>query len=597
VRWSETFIPTLRNDPVEAAAASHRLMLRAGMIRQVGAGSYAYLPLGLRALNKVVGIVRQEMDRAGALEVLLPALWPAELLEKTGRLEAFGQDLISFLDRHGRPHVLAPTHEELATSIVRDDVRSYRQLPLLFYQVQTKFRDEPRPRSGVLRTREFIMKDAYSFSADDAGLDECYARMCGAYRSIFERCGLTFVAVEAGPGAMGGEVSHEFMVPAQAGEDAFVQCSAPGAGYATQEGAAGTGCGYAANVEHAAIQPPPEPPPLGYVPQLREVHTPGQTTIQHVSRFLNVRPEQMIKTIIYVTEGRPVAALVRGDHDVNEAKLRRELGTTSLALADPATIERVSGAPVGFSGPVGLKEVEVLVDHAAMRVQDGVVGANKADAHLTGVVPGRDFPLARVADIRCVTSHDRCCRCGGPICFLNGIEVGHVFKLGTRYSDALGATYLDSDGKRKPFVMGSYGIGVNRILAALVESVADAQGIAWPPSIAPYEALVMPLDMSQKAVVAAAETAHDALENAGLEALLDDRDERPGVKFHDAELIGLPVRIVVGRGYLTSGNLELQVRQDGSRKEVPAAHVVEAVREVLASLCSHPPIAQQPPVR
>lgn len=593
MRWSETFIPTLRSDPAEAMAASHRLMVRAGMIRQVGAGSYAYLPLGARVLNNVIKIVREEMDRAGALEVLLPALWPAELLEQTGRLGAFGQDLISFLDRHGRPHVLAPTHEELATRIVRDDVRSYRQLPLILYQIHTKFRDEPRPRSGVLCTREFIMKEAYSFSTDEAGLDECYGRMCHAYGRILERCRLAFLAVEAEPGAMGGEVSHEFVVATEAGEGTFVQCTAPG----DAGGAGRAGCGYAANVEHAAVLPPPEPAPLGYAPELRQVHTPGQTTIERVSRFLNVRPEQMIKTIMYIADGKSVAALVRGDHDVNEAKLRRELGTMSLALADAATIERATGAPVGFSGPVGLKGVEMIVDQAVARLREGVAGANKADSHVAGVVPGRDFPLGRIADIRYVTSDDRCCRCGGPIRLIKGIEVGHVFKLGTRCSEALGATFLDSDGRRKPLVMGCYGMGINRILAALAESVADANGLAWPPPVAPYEVLVMPLDMSQEAVVAAAESAYEALREAGLEVLLDDRDERPGVKFHDAELVGLPVRVVVGRGYLRAGNLEVQVRRSGSRTEVPAAQVAQVVREMVAALSACPPVAASPPVR
>ncbi|MHC5033552.1 MAG: proline--tRNA ligase [Planctomycetota bacterium] len=569
MRWTATLIPTLKEEPAEAAARSHSLMIRAGLIRQMAAGSYAYLPLGIRVLSKVVAIVREEMDRAGAIEVQMPILWPQELMEKTGRLEAFAEDLLRFTDRHGRPHVLAPTHEEVATGIVRDAVRSYRQLPVILYQVHTKLRDEPRPSLGVVRTREFMMKDAYSFSADEASLDECYERMCAAYRRILERCGLECVLIQADPGVMGGHESHEFMVLTEVGTGSFVQCAS---------------CGYAASVEIAEAAPLAayEPPAEG--PELRTVDTPGRTTIEGVGRFLDVGPECMIKTLLYVADGRPVAALVRGDHEVNEAKLRRELGADSLELARAEVIEKVTGAPVGFAGPVGLAAVPMVIDNAVASVRDGVVGANEADRHLIGVVPGRDFPLERLADIRFVTDQDVCPRCGEALQMRDGIEVGHVFKLGTKYSRALGARYLGPEGRQKPYVMGCYGIGVNRIPAALIESTADDRGIVRPPGIAPYEVLVMPLDMSRQEITDAAENAYRNLTAAGLDVLIDDRDERPGVKFKDADLIGIPLRVVVGKRYLGSGDLELQVRRDDSRVTAPPGRIVEAAKVSLAEL-------------
>ncbi|MGD2174975.1 MAG: proline--tRNA ligase, partial [Candidatus Brocadiaceae bacterium] len=385
MRWSATFIPTLRESPADAVARSHKLMIRAGMVRKAGSGAYTYLPLGARALNKVVALVREEMDRAGAVEVLMPALWPVDLLRESGRLQVFGEDLVTFTDRHGRPHVLAPTHEEVATALVRDEVHSYRRLPLTLYQIQTKFRDEVRPRFGILRTREFLMKDAYSFSLDEAGLEECHEAMLRAYGRILTRCGLDYVVVEAESGAMGGSSSREFIVPCSLGAARYVQCGA---------------CGHAANVECAELPPPEQASPPEDGPELRRVATPGRTTIDAVSEFLGRLPAQMIKTLLYLADGEPVAALVRGDHDVNEDKLRRVLGTESLALADRATIERVTGAPVGFAGPVGLEDVPLLVDRWVATVRDGVTGANEADAHLTGVLPGRDFPLEQTADIR-----------------------------------------------------------------------------------------------------------------------------------------------------------------------------------------------------
>ncbi len=568
MRWTCTLIPTLKETPAEAEARSHVLMLRAGMIRKLGSGAYSYLPLGLRTLNKTVRIVREEMDRAGAVEILMPALWPVEVLQESGRLGVFGEDVIRFTDRHGREGVLAPTHEEIVTALVRDNLKSYRQLPLNLYQIQTKFRDEVRPRFGVIRTREFLMKDAYSFDVDQAGLERSYQAMYDAYVRTFDRCGLDYVVVDAESGAMGGSRSHEFMVSSPMGDDRYVQCA---------------GCGYAANVDRAELAPAPAAEPTDN-PELTEVATPGATTIEQVCALLGVGPDRMIKTLIYSADGRPVAALVRGDHALNEAKLARLLGAEALTLADREMIERATGAPVGFAGPVGLSGVEIVADNGVMQVADGVTGANKADAHITGVVPGRDFQPERIADIRVAAEGDRCPRCGHPLGLSNGIEVGHVFQLGTKYSKTLNATFLDANGEHVPYVMGCYGIGLNRISAAVVESGSDEQGIVWPPDIAPYEAVVLPLDMSEEKVTTAGESAYEALQSGGVDVILDDRPERPGVKFKDADLIGFPVRVVIGKGYLKTGRLEVQVRRDGAREEVAPPALAQSVRDALARL-------------
>ena len=567
MRWTRTLIPTLKETPADAEAKSHVLMLRAGMIRKLGSGTYSYLPLGMRVLNKATSIVREEMDRAGAIEVLMPAIWPADVMTPE-RHELFGDDVIRFTDRHGRDGILAPTHEEVVTGIVRGNVKSYRQLPLNLYQIQTKFRDEPRPRFGVIRSREFIMKDAYSFDVDEAGLEESYQTMYEAYCRIFDRCGLDYVVVEAESGAMGGTRSQEFVVKSAPGTTTCAECE---------------GCSYAANLEIARVAPPPATSPATS-PELKEVDTPGATTIDAVSRLLGVGPAQMIKTLIYVADGEPVAALVRGDCELNEAKLARALGAGSVAMADDATVESVTGAPVGFAGPVGLEGVTMIADHNVMGIEDGVTGANRGDAHLVGVQPGRDFTPSRVEDIRTARDGDPCPRCGQTLRLFDGIEVGHVFQLGTKYSEQLGATFLDADGKAKPCVMGCYGIGLNRIAAAGIDSACDESGIVWSPAIAPYEVVVMPLDMSEEALVSAAEQAYDALLKEGVDVILDDRDERPGVKFKDADLIGFPLRVVIGKVFLHTGKLELQVRRDGSRTNVDAAELTASVREALARL-------------
>ncbi len=551
MRWSTTLIPTLRQAPADAVARSHALLLRAGLVRQVASGSYAFLPLGVRVLSKLVALVRRQMERAGATEVLLPV---------------------------SRPD--GPASVDILAAIARDEVRSYRQLPLTLYQVQTKFRDEshrtvrPRPRFGLVRTREFIMKDAYSFGADAAGLDDAYARMRDAYGRILDALELPYVVAQAEPGAMGGLGSEEFIVPCDVGTADFVRCPA---------------CGYAANVEAAAQAAggsacaTEAKATAAEQPELREVETPGRKTIDEVSAFLGVRPQQMVKTLIYLADGEPVAALVRGDHDVNEAKLARLVSATRLELADAESVRRATGAPVGFAGPVGLKGLRLLADRDVMAVRDGVTGANRADAHLVGVVPGRDFTPDDVADLRYVMAGDACPGCGAALALESGIEVGHVFKLGTKYSEALGATFADADGRQRPFVMGCYGLGISRLVAAVAECHADEEGIAWPSAAAPFGAVVLALNAKDERIAQAAEDACARLEAAGVDTLLDDRAETPGVKFNDADLIGFPLRVVVGRGYLKDGTLELQVRRNGTRRAVAPEELGPAAVEAMAA--------------
>ncbi|MCS7160510.1 MAG: proline--tRNA ligase [Gemmatales bacterium] len=572
MRWSQTFIPTLKEDPAEAQVPSHRLMVRAGLVRQLVAGAYTYLPLGFRALQKAIRIVREEMDRAGALEILMPAIHPAELWQQTGRFADYGDTLMKVRDRKGALLVLGPTHEEVITDLVRHHINSYRQLPVIFYQIQTKFRDEPRPRFGVLRTREFLMKDAYSFDVDVTHLNQSYDRMYQAYCRIFDRCGLKYVVVEAESGPIGGEASHEFMVLADTGEDALVECER---------------CRYAANLERAEIGARSASVPGPSDSPLRKVHTPGRTTIEQVSAFLQCLPQQMIKTLIYLADGAPVAVLVRGDHEVNEHKLRRALGAARLELADADTIARVTAAPVGFAGPIGLP-VKLYADRAVMLVTDGVSGANEADYHLVGVQPGRDFQPDWIGDLRIACDGDACPRCVGELRLRRGIEIGHVFKLGTKYSARLGAHYLDEKGQEHPMVMGCYGIGINRILAALIETSHDDQGIIWSVSLAPYQVLVLPLNVANAELMQTAERIYRELEQQGIEVLLDDRDARAGFKFHDADLLGLPLRVVIGEKALQRGEVELKWRHHRASFTVPveqaARRAAEEIRRALERL-------------
>lgn len=551
MRWTETLIPTMKETPEGAEIPSHVFMLRAGLISQVMAGAYTYLPLGLRSLRKAERIVREEMDAAGAAELLMSALTPLSLWERTGRVDAFGDVLMKFeVRRQNRkvPLALGPTHEEVVTDLVSRTISSYRQMPITLYQIQTKFRNEERPRFGVLRTSEFLMKDAYSFNTSVASLDETYDKMYAAYCRIFDRCGIEYIPVEAESGPIGGDASHEFMIPAANGEDTIAYCQK---------------CGYAANLEKAEIGERDMVKGDAPMEVIKEVATPEVGTIAQVTAMLGCKAEQMIKTLIYVADGKSVAILLRGDREANEDKIRRALKVGKIELAEPAVIEEVTGAPVGFAGPVGLaKSVAVWADRDLAAMRNCVTGANKADMHLTGVNLGRDFTIddSHFADLRNADEGDSCPRCCGTLSLRHAIEVGHVFKLGTKYTDALGAKFLDNDEKLHPIIMGCYGIGINRIIAGLVETSHDDAGIIWPVSLAPYEVLIDPMQVKDEPTMEASVKLHDALQAAGVDVLLDNRDVRAGVKFNDADLIGIPLRVVIGPRGLKEGKVEVKWR-------------------------------------
>ncbi len=589
MRWSEFFIPTTKEVPKDAVVPSHVLMLRAGLIRQLAAGIYSYLPLGYRALRKVEAIVRDEMNRAGAIELHMPVLQPVELWEETGRTEAMGDVLLRLAGPKGdwrSQTVLGPTHEEPITEIARAYLRSYKQLPVCLYQIQVKFRGEARPKSGVLRTREFLMKDAYSFHDSLECLGEEYKKMYAAYCRLFARCGLPYVVVEAESGPIGGDASHEFMVQTDAGEDTLVRCGS---------------CGYAANTERAEARPVPQDE--AEMQSLKDVHTPDQRTIDEVTAFLGLTPERMIKTLVYVDgsngqgddapgagDAVPVVVLVRGDHEVNENKLNRVAGA-SLELADEATIEKLTGAKVGFAGPHALDKsgagYRLIVDQAVAGMRNGATGACKTDYHATGVNPVRDFALTGdhviVDDVRLVAAGDACAKCGGALESEKCIEVGHVFQLGTKYSDAMKANYLDKNGRAQPLIMGCYGIGLNRIMAAAIESSHDDGGIIWPMTIAPFHVLILALDPRKEDVVATASKIHDELETAGIDVLLDDRNERAGFKFKDADLIGIPVRITVGSRALVDGMVEIKERRAENVEKLAPKAAVQRARDLVAA--------------
>ncbi len=570
MKWSEYFIPTTKETPADATVPSHQLMIRAGLIRQVVAGAYTYLPLGYRSLRKVESIVREEMNAAGSIEVHMPAMHPIEWWEQTGRVAAMGDVLVRLGggDDWRSRTVLGPTHEEVITELARAYINSYKQLPLNFYQIQTKFRGEARPKSGVLRTREFLMKDAYSFhmaKEGPGGLDEVYQRMYDAYSTLFSRCGLPYVVVEAESGPIGGDASHEFMVPTDAGEDYLVQ---------SEDGT------YAANLERAEVAGLEGDGQDG-VADLAEVATPGLCTIDEVSGFLKCQPRDMIKTIIYEADGEALVALVRGDHEVNESKFARAAGVGFVRPAEPPMIEKLTGADVGFAGPVGLK-ARIIADQAVTLMRDAVTGANKTDCHLTGVNVGRDYTIRESGDIRMAVEGDRS-PTGSPLVFKKCIEIGHVFKLGTKYSAAMEAECLDKDGKPKPFIMGCYGIGLNRIMAAAIEAFHDEKGISWPMAIAPYHVVICALDMREAEVSSLALKLHDELEAAGVDVILDDRDARPGFKFKDAELIGFPLRITVGKRGLADGIVELLTRRSGEVQKLPPGEVSATVAGLVQS--------------
>jgi prolyl-tRNA synthetase len=561
--FSRALIPTVKEAPADATNASHILLSRAGYIRKVGAGIYDFLPLGYRVLRKVEAIVRREMDRAGALEILMPALLPGELFKETGRWDLYGPTLFRIKDRKGGDYNLGPTHEECVTDIARREIRSWRELPKNLYQVQVKFRDEPRPRGGLLRGREFVMKDAYSFDADEEGAKASYETMRQAYVRIFDRMGLRYRMVQADSGAIGGSTSAEFQVLVDSGEDQIVACDK---------------CDYAANVEVATVKAVDEADATTVGSQAK-VHTPGHGTIEDVSKFLGVAPRQMLKSLVYLAGDGVVMAVVRGDHDVNPVRLARALGVDEVFLASEADVEKATGAKVGFAGPIGYRG-RVVVDRAAAAIKNGATGANETDYHFTGVHMGA-HEWKEIVDIRMATTGDPCPNCdGGKLTQYRGIEAGHIFILGTKYSAAMGANYIDAAQQTKPLVMGCYGIGVSRLVATTIEQHNDDNGIRWPMSIAPYQVHLVTIG-GDEAVLAKARELYDALENAGVEVLWDDRDERPGVKFKDADLIGVPLRVTVGAKALANGNVEVKPRTEADPKKAELVPVADAARVLI----------------
>jgi prolyl-tRNA synthetase len=568
--WSKVLIPTLKEDPADAEVVSHKLLVRAGFIRQVSRGVYDYFPLALRVIRKIEQIVREEMNRAGAQELLMPITAPAELWQESGRWEMYGKELVRFKDRNERDFCLGPTHEEIVTDLVRRSVRSYRELPFNLYQIQTKFRDEPRPRFGLMRGREFIMKDAYSFHTDVEDCRREYDNMYQTYKRIFSRCGLRFRPVEADTGTIGGSQSHEFQVLAESGEDAIVSCNT---------------CDYAANVEKAEVK---AARPAGRdiaeeSPKLEKVSTPGKKSVAEVAEYLKLPSERFIKTLVYRTDsGEFVAVLARGDHEINELKLKAVLGCREIALADEASVASAIGVAPGFLGPIGLK-LRVFADLSVHGMRAAVTGANEANAHFINVDQERDFTPTAFADLRLAVSGDPCPRCEhGRLEAHRGIEVGQVFYLGTKYSVAMGATYLDAEGRERPIEMGCYGIGVSRLVAATIEQNHDANGIIWPFSIAPFHVLLLPINYKDKSIREATEKLYDELQKHGVEVLLDDRDERPGVKFKDADLIGIPLRVTIGAKGLEKGCLELRSRREGKTEEVPVADGATKIRAIVS---------------
>ncbi len=567
MRYSQYLLPTLKETPADAEVVSHRLMLRAGMIRKVAAGIYSYLPFGLRSLRKMEQIIREEMDRAGAIECLMPMANPAELWQESGRWEKYGKELLRFKDRKAADFCMGPTHEEVITDIIRNTVNSYRQLPLNLYQIQTKFRDEIRPRFGLMRGREFIMKDAYSFDLEDAGADKSYAKMYQAYRNIFNRCGLNFRSVEADSGAIGGNFSHEFMVLAESGEDGIVSCD---------------NCEYAANVEKAELIYRDMETPAA-TQQLQKVETPGQKTIEEVAVFLQISPQQLVKTLIVQTSDDEVLAiLLRGGRELNEIKLANFLNVDWVLMAEDDVVKQTTGAPTGFAGPIGL-EIRVLADTEVKGMADFIVGGNAVDIHFIGVNQMRDFEVSQFADLRQAVAGDPCPRCAsGKFESWRGIEVGHIFKLGVKYSEAMNATVLDAEGNSRPLVMGCYGIGAGRTVAAAIEQNHDENGMILPMPLAPFQVLVTMLNPKDNLVHEAAENLYQQLLDVNIEVLLDDRDERPGIKFKDADLIGIPLRVTVGARSLKEGNVELKIRKSGITSLFSLDDIVLQLQQLVA---------------
>ncbi len=564
MRTTNLFMPTMREVPAEAESDSHKLMLRAGLIRKLASGIYCFLPLGLKAMKKLEDIIREEMDAAGAVELLMSAMIPAEPYKESGRWEVFGPEMFRLKDRNKRDFCMGPTHEEIFTDIVKHEVRSYRALPLMLYQIQTKFRDEIRPRFGVIRSREFVMKDAYSFDRDEAGLDLSYEKMYNAYCKIFERCGLEFVAVDADTGAMGGSGSQEFMVKSEIGENTIAYCDS---------------CGYAANDEKAPCISTGKKSDTAEE-SLVKLLTPSMRTIEEITSFLSCSPTQVVKTLIYMADDKVIAALVRGDRELNEAKLKNLLGCTMLEMASPEKVYEITSANVGFAGPIGLKELTIVVDNEVSDMKNFVVGANDTDYHYLNVNLHRDFKADITADIRNIALGDVCPLCTAPIALTPGLEIGHIFKLGTKYTKALNCVYVDENGQEIPMVMGSYGIGLNRTIATIIEQSHDENGIIWPIAIAPYQVAVVPANMGDTAQVSLAEEIYIRLKAIGIEVLLDDRNERTGVKFKDTELIGVPVRITVGRK-AAEAIVEVKNRKESDAVDMGYEAAIEYCRNLI----------------
>ena len=569
---TKLYAPTLREVPSDADVVSQQLMLRAGFMRKTANGLYSFLPLGWRSIKKIEAIVREEMDRASAQEIMMPILQPAEIWKESGRWNAYGAEMMRINDRHDNEFCLGPTHEEMITTLVKNEINSYRQLPVNLYQIQSKFRDERRPRYGLMRSREFIMKDAYSFDVDEAGLDESYKSMYDAYTRIFTRCGLTFRPVEADSGAIGGSGTHEFMAIAEAGEADIVYC---------------TKCDYAANIEigkPGIIKQDEE-----VLQELSVVDTPNASTIEAVAEMLNLPLHKTIKAVVFSIDGKVVLAIVRGDHEVNEVAVQHAvLGSVEPEMATSEELEKV-GLIAGFISPIGLKQTEefaIVVDESVMETYNVCGGANKKDAHYVNINPKRDFNVEDiiVAPIRLITKDDVCPKCGGALEHAKGIEVGQVFKLGTKYSEALQATFLDQNGRPNPMIMGCYGIGVSRTLAAAIEQYHDENGIIWPRSIAPFEAVIVPINAKDEALMSTSQTIYTALQNAGVDVLLDDRKDRAGVKFKDADLIGYPLRITVSKNTLENNEVEIQIRKSGEALPCAIDSVADKVTELLQNL-------------
>lgn len=565
MRYSQLLLPTLKETPAEAEVISHRLMLRAGFMRKLTSGVYTYLPYGLAAIRKVENIVREEMNRAGAQELAMPMVQPADLWKETGRYDKYGPELLRFTDRHDRESCLGPTHEEVITDVVRGTVHSYRDLPINLYQIQTKFRDEIRPRFGLMRGREFIMKDGYSFDVSDEAATQSYQAMYEAYSRIFSRCGLKFRAVEADSGTIGGNFSHEFMVLAETGEDTIVVCKA---------------CEYAANMEKAAVAPvAPADTTLAGIPE--KVETPGKRKVQVVCEFLGIEPKELVKTLVYMADGDAVAVLLRGDREVEEVKLKNHLGVINLELADDKQIFDATGVPSGYLGPVGIK-IKVVADQEVAGMVNFVTGGNEKNFHLKNVTMGRDFDVQSVTDLRQITSEDACPLCGGELKLTQGIEVGHIFKLGTSYSTSMQATFQDSAGQENPFIMGCYGIGVSRVVAAAIEQNHDKYGIIFPLPLAPFKAIILNLGVKDEQITKMTEKLYSQLEEQKLDTLLDDRDERPGSKFKDADLLGIPFRVTVGKRFAQDNVIEIRRRRDGETVECSPEKVQEVLQEMMA---------------